>query len=97
MKLRLVSTLFIALISLIFAIYMAYRWFNHGMPIYTAAYRPGGEPEILPILSFALMSFVIFCVAMIDFYMHTNNEHEPKKPLTKNQKRQRHKNRKRYK
>lgn len=37
------------------------------------------------------MFFVIFCIAIAGFYMHTSNKHEPKKLLTKNQKGQRYK------
>lgn len=95
MKLRVIFTVFIALTALLFTVYMTYQWFSHGMPIYTAAYKHGSKPGILPFLGLAIISGLVFCVALADFYIHVCSNSEPEEESTKNQKKQNIKNRKR--
>jgi hypothetical protein len=86
MKLRVISTVFIAFTALLFTVYMTYQWCIHGMPIYTAAYKHGSKPEILPFLGLAIISGLVFCVALADFYIHAFGNSGHGKELIKNEK-----------
>jgi hypothetical protein len=74
LQIRLIFAVLIALASFAFAIYMTAEWFKHEMPIYTSAYSHGNKPEVLPFLGFALMSFGVFFIALLDCYVHTRGQ-----------------------
>jgi len=67
---RLIVDLGIIIISVVVALYCAYSWFTHGMPIYGNTHLPGILNQISIWLSGVIIALAIGALAYLDFYIY---------------------------